>query len=119
MCVTCKIPLPEAESPQAERERAYIRQLADQGLTEAQIKRALVSEYGPAVLALPNAHGLDLAVYVVPPAAVLVAILGLLLAVRRWRRLGREQQDAWGTPGQPLKAADSARLEQDLARYDG
>ena len=31
MCVTCKIPLNVAESPQAEREREYIQGLIDQG----------------------------------------------------------------------------------------
>jgi cytochrome c-type biogenesis protein CcmH/NrfF len=118
MCVTCKIPLPEAESPQADRERAYIKQLADRGLTEAQIKNALVSEYGPAVLALPSSHGLDLAVYVVPPAAALAGLLVLVVAVRRWRRVGGAQQDAWGTPGQALGPADASRLDRDLARYD-
>ena len=68
MCVTCKIPLTVAQSPQADRERAFIARLIDAGLTEAQIKRALVREYGPAVLALPRAHGFGLAVYLVPPA---------------------------------------------------
>jgi len=55
MCATCKIPLNVAESPQADRERAFIRTLIAQGRTEAQIKNALVVQYGPAVLALPSA----------------------------------------------------------------
>ena len=35
MCVTCKIPLNVAQSPQADRERAYIQSLIDEGETEA------------------------------------------------------------------------------------
>ncbi len=46
MCVTCKIPLNVAESPQSQRERAYIRGLIAEGKTEAQIKSALVGQYG-------------------------------------------------------------------------
>jgi cytochrome c-type biogenesis protein CcmH len=118
MCVTCKIPLAEAESPQAERERAFLKQLVGEGLTEAQIKRALVAEYGPAVLALPSAHGFDLAVYVVPPLAVLVALLGLLVVVRRWRRDGGRQKDAWTSRADALSAADAERLERDMAEYE-
>src|ERR1700730_12237173 len=41
MCVTCKVPLNVAQSPQADRERAFIQGLIDAGQTEAQIKRAL------------------------------------------------------------------------------
>jgi cytochrome c-type biogenesis protein CcmH/NrfF len=118
MCVTCKIPLPEAESPQAERERAYLKQLVGEGLNEAQIKRALVSEYGPAVLALPSAHGFDLAVYVVPPVAVLAAVLVVLLAVRRWRRDGGRQQDGWASRVPALSTGDAERLERDMAEHE-
>jgi hypothetical protein len=46
MCVTCKIPLNVAQSPQAEDERAFIQELIDKGQGEAQIKRALVAQYG-------------------------------------------------------------------------
>ncbi|MDE3070282.1 MAG: cytochrome c-type biogenesis protein CcmH, partial [Acidobacteriota bacterium] len=71
MCVTCKIPLPEAQSAQASRERALISALIAQGRSEAQVKRALVAEYGTAVLALPSSSGFGLAVYLVPPIAIL------------------------------------------------
>ncbi len=76
MCVTCKIPLNVAESPQSQRERAYIRGLIAEGKTEAQIKSELVAQYGSSVLALPSAKGFDLAAYLVPVAVVL-ALIGL------------------------------------------
>ena len=76
MCVTCKIPLMVAQSPQADREREYIRGLIAQGHDEGQIKSDLVEQYGPTVLALPAAHGFDLAAYLVP-AAVVAALAGL------------------------------------------
>jgi cytochrome c-type biogenesis protein CcmH/NrfF len=119
MCVTCKIPLPVAQSPQADRERAFIQRLIDAGLTETQIKRALVREYGPAVLALPSTHGFDLTVYLVPPCVVL-ALLGLLaLLLPRWRRRARSARTAGGVGSPPvLSPSDEARLNADIARFE-
>jgi cytochrome c-type biogenesis protein CcmH len=118
MCVTCKIPLTVAQSPQADRERAFIQRLIDAGLTEAQIKQALVREYGPTVLALPSTHGFDLAVYLVPPCVVL-ALLGLLaLLLPRWRRRARTISGGVSRSSPVLSPADEARLDADIARFD-
>jgi len=117
MCVTCKIPLQEAQSPQADLEREYIQGLVDDGQSEAQIKRALVAQYGPTVLALPAAHGFDLAVYLVPAAVVLALLATVALVLPRWRRRAREDPGTATTPAS-LSAADEARLESDLARFD-
>ena len=117
MCVTCKIPLNVAESPQADRERAFIQRLIDQGLDETQIKRALVAQYGAAVLGLPAAKGFDLTVYLVPLAAVLVLLGTFLTLLPKWRRsTSREASSKPPTP--TLESADAARLESDLARFD-
>jgi cytochrome c-type biogenesis protein CcmH len=115
MCVTCKIPLNVAQSPQADRERAYIQGLIDQGETQAQIKNALVGQYGPAVLGLPGAHGFDLTAYLVPLAVLLALVGGLALLLPRWRRAR-----AGSAPASPpaLEAGDAARLDADLARFD-
>jgi cytochrome c-type biogenesis protein CcmH len=117
MCVTCKIPLNVAQSPQADRERAFIQGLIDQGETEAQIKSALVGQYGPTVLGLPRAHGFDLTVYVVPLAVLIALLTTLALLLPRWRRHARAQA-ARGAPPPTLAAGDAARLEADLARFD-
>ncbi len=125
MCVTCKIPLIVAQSPQANSERTYIRGLIAEGLTEPQIERAMVGQYGPAALGLPSAHGFDLTVYLVPLAAVLALVATLALLLPRWRRRAHAQQSAWnqasgGVSGTTpeLTAADTARLDADLARFD-
>jgi len=116
MCVTCKIPLNVAQSPQADRERAFIQSLIDRGQSEGQIKRALVAQYGSTVLALPSAHGFDLAAYLVP-LVVLVALLGVAaLLLVRWRRRGSEPAPA--SSQEELSKADAARLQADLARFD-
>jgi cytochrome c-type biogenesis protein CcmH len=118
MCVTCKIPLNVAQSPQADRERAFIQGLIDQGQSEAQIKNALVGQYGPTVLGLPRAHGFDLTVYLVPLAVLLALLATLALVLPRWRRHARARQATQETPAPALAAGDAARLEADLARFD-
>jgi cytochrome c-type biogenesis protein CcmH len=117
MCVTCKIPLNVAQSLQADRERAFIRELIQAGRNEAAIKRALVGQYGPAVLGLPSTHGFDASAYIVPLVVVL-ALLALLLALLpRWRRQARAQAHASAST-EPLPETDAARLDADLARFD-
>ena len=115
MCVTCKIPLNVAQSPQADRERAYIQSLIDEGKNEAQIKSAMVAQYGSTVLGLPPDHGFGIAAYLVPLAAVIVLAGLLAVLLPRWRRRSRGHA---GEPPAPLPAADAARLESDLARFD-
>jgi cytochrome c-type biogenesis protein CcmH len=117
MCVTCKIPLEVAESPQADLERAYIQGLINQGLGEAEIKRNLVAQYGPTVLAMPSTHGFDLAAYLVPLAVVLALIATVLALLPGWRRHARERAAVVSTD-RSLSPADTARLDSDLARFD-
>jgi cytochrome c-type biogenesis protein CcmH len=117
MCVTCKIPLNVAQSPQADRERAFIQSLIDEGRSEAQIKDALVGQYGRAALALPSNSGFDAAAYLVPLAALLALLAALALLLPRWRRRARAQADG-RTPAPALGAADAQRLEADLERFD-
>lgn len=121
MCVTCKIPLMVAESPQADRERAYIQSLIDEGRSEAQIKQALVEQYGNSVLGLPTDHGFNVAVYLVPIGAVILLVGTLLVLLPRWRRRARAGAGAGEDllrAALPLSPADAARLDSDLARFD-
>ncbi len=117
MCVTCKIPLNVAQSPQADRERAFIQSLIDRGGDEASIKRALVGQYGPTVLALPSDSGFDAAAYLVPLAAVLVLVGALIVLLPRWRQRARAQAER-AAPATALSTADAQRLDADLERFD-
>lgn len=117
MCVTCGIPLAVAESPAADQERAFIVSLVNAGKTKAQIERALVASYGNAALALPPASGFNLAVYVVPLVAAALACGLVALLLPRWRRRRRTLAPA-RDGGPALSAADTARLDADLARFD-
>jgi cytochrome c-type biogenesis protein CcmH len=117
MCVTCKIPLNVAESPQADRERTFIERLIARGDDEQQVKNALVGQYGPTVLGLPRARGFDLTVYLVPLAAVIALAALLAFLLPRWRRRALAQNAA-GAAAPALSRADAERLDSDLARFD-
>ena len=74
------------------------------------------ADAGFPVLALPRSSGFNLVVYIVPVVVVLAlgAIVALLLP--RWRR--RSRAASVPSPGPALSAADAARLDDELARYD-
>lgn len=120
MCPVCGTLLQLAESPQAQRERVFIERQIDEGKTEAEIKDALVAEYGDEVLALPPGSGFSLSAYVVPIAALLIAAVALAIGVLRWRRAGGGSPAEGEAAAQPTEPSerDSERLDADLARYD-
>jgi cytochrome c-type biogenesis protein CcmH len=116
MCPVCGTLLQLAESPQAQRERAFINRLIDEGRSEEEIKDALVVEYGDEVLALPPDSGFSLSAYLVPIVAFLIAAAALAVGVLRWRRSGSDGAPPRQGPGPSGEDAD--RLDADLARYD-
>jgi cytochrome c-type biogenesis protein CcmH/NrfF len=122
MCVACGVPLPIAESPQADRERAFIRRLIDRGLTKDQIKAELVATYTDRVIATPKDSGFGLTAYLVPIVLVLAALAGIAVALLRWRRnRDDDNNDSGGLDridAPALTDADAARLDADLARYE-
>jgi cytochrome c-type biogenesis protein CcmH/NrfF len=118
MCPVCGTLLQLAESPQAQRERVFINGLIDEGKAEAEVKDALVAEYGDEVLALPPHSGFSLSAYLVPIVAFLIAIAALAVGVMRWRRAGGDPPDGPQALAGGPSDEDSARLDADLARYD-
>src|ERR1700733_11899767 len=84
MCTVCKTPLAVSQSAEANDERKFISGLIAQGETKAQILRAMVAQYGPAVLALPPAHGFDVTLYVLPPAVLIIGAAILFYTLPRW-----------------------------------
>jgi cytochrome c-type biogenesis protein CcmH len=119
MCVACGVPLDIAESPQADRERAYIRQLVARGLTKDQVKTELVATYTDRVLAMPGKKGFGLAAFLVPIALVLAALAAFAVFLPRWRKRGGPDGPGGAAPAGPtLSDADNRRLDEDLARYD-
>jgi cytochrome c-type biogenesis protein CcmH len=115
MCVSCNVALNVAESPQADAERRYIRQLIAKGDDKEQVKRALVAVYGDNVLALPKSEGINWAAYLVPIALVATLAIALGFGLRRWRR---REPPAGEAQAPELSDADAERLDADLALFD-
>ena len=120
MCTICGTTLQLSNSPQAERERVFINELIAQGKSKEQIKAALVDEYGPEVLAVPDDEGFDLiGGWVLPVVAVIVGAVLVALAARRWRRdQRRDEAEAPAAAGPDPSSDEAKRLREDLERYE-
>ena len=86
MCVECGTALNVSTSPVADREREFIRRRIAEGKSKAEIKAALVDEYGAKVLAVPEGGGFDVAAWLVPGLLCLLALLAVGVTALRWRR---------------------------------
>ncbi len=115
MCTTCNVALNVAESPQANRQREFIRGLIAKGLDKEQVKRALVAEYGEDVLALPESDGFGLTAYAIPFGLLVLLAGGLALLLPSWRR--RSPQGIGDAKAATLSDDEARRLDDDLGRY--
>lgn len=117
MCVICGTALNVSGAPAAERQREFIRRRIAEGLDKQEIKDALVEEYGPNVLAVPEDGGGRLGSLLVPALAVLLGLAGVVALVRRGRGEGGDPP-AGDPPPPELDPRDAARLDADLAAFD-
>ena len=92
--------------------RQQITRMVRRGDSTQQIKDVLVAEYGPTILLLPPASGLDAAIYLVPALAGAAAVGTLVVLFwRRSRELGRlrrregDEETAAGPPPSPTGEA--------------
>jgi cytochrome c-type biogenesis protein CcmH len=114
MCPICGTTLELSDSPQANRERELIRRLIAEGRDKEQIKQALVAEYGPDVLALPEGEGFDASAWLVPLIGFSLAVLGIGLGIMRVRRRPQRTADPIADPTEE----ERQRLEADLSAFD-
>jgi cytochrome c-type biogenesis protein CcmH/NrfF len=114
MCNVCGTPLNVSDSPQADRERAFIVNLIERGYTKQQVKDAMVKQFGQGILDVPKGHGFDLTAYLVPALAIVLAGGVIAVAVTRWRRTRTGTLSTAAGPS----SKDSALLREDLERYD-
>jgi cytochrome c-type biogenesis protein CcmH len=116
MCLECGTALNVSNSEVADQERAFIRELIGQGKTKAQVKDALVAEYGPRVLAEPRDDGFGLTAWLVPILAAFAALVLVVFTARRWRRT----RPAATAPGADprMDPDDADRLDAELAAFD-
>ena len=96
MCPVCPgESIDQSQHPLAAQMRGIVESRLQEGWTEEQIADSFVESYGPRVLLEPPASGISLMVWVVPPAAVVLAGGLLFLALRTLSsRRGRERPEA-------------------------
>ena len=117
MCPTCKTTLDQSSAPIANRIRQFIAARIAAGDTTTEIKRKLVAQFGPAILAEPSKHGFNLLAWVLPFVALGVGAAALGWLVWRWSRgRGRSPAPAGGPPIDPEL---ERRLDDELSRFDG
>jgi cytochrome c-type biogenesis protein CcmH len=121
MCPTCQGErLDISTAPAADRVRAYLRRAHAEGLSESQVKTALVAQFGSQVLAAPPRSGFGLVAWLAPIAAVLAGLVLAVWLARRWLRSrgsgGGEGPVAETDPAR--RAALEAQLDDELARFE-
>lgn len=117
-CTICHEPLNEARSAEAYQENALLRTLIARGDTMGQIRRAMVANYGEAVLANPPKHGFAILIVIVPVAVIVLGLIVLVSTIPRWRRRAAEQEHQPRAAAPSISDADQQRLAADLARRD-
>jgi cytochrome c-type biogenesis protein CcmH/NrfF len=116
MCLVCKTTLDQSDSAFANQERTLIRRLVDRGYTKSQIKKKLVAEYGPEILAAPPDSGFNILAWWLPIVGVIAGALALGVLAWHWSR-GRGEPPAG--PTQTRIEPDLERqLDNELANYD-
>jgi cytochrome c-type biogenesis protein CcmH len=116
MCPTCKTTLDQSQAPIANRIRQFISTRIAAGDTESQIKAKLVAQFGPAILAEPSKHGLNLLAWVLPFVALGVGAVAVGWLAWRWSRGRREPPAPAGGP--PIDPELDRRVDEELARFD-
>jgi cytochrome c-type biogenesis protein CcmH/NrfF len=98
-CPTCAgQSVASSDAPAAGQIKAEIERRVAEGESDDEIRAALVRSYGEGILLNPPSSGVAGLVWAVPVAAVVVALAGLAVALRRWR------------PAVPAPATDDDRL---------
>ena len=115
MCPTCKTTLDQSTAPIADRIRQFISARIAAGDTKSEIKRKLVAQFGPAVLAEPSKHGFNLLAWVLPFVGIGLGALVLGWLAWRW---SRAREPAVATGDVQLDPELERRVDEELARFD-
>jgi cytochrome c-type biogenesis protein CcmH len=114
-CPICEnIPLDVCPTQACAQWRDTIRDKLSQGWSEDKIKDYFVQQYGERVLAKPRTTGLSLYVWIIPPAAILIAALFFVFYMRN----ARMKAAAAPVTASPENEADdyAKKLEKELAK---
>ncbi len=79
----------DSNSPQAAAIRDDIPKRIAAGQSDGEIRAAYVALYNEKILETPSNSGLNIVVWAVPVLALILGVVGIGLAVRRWSRAPR------------------------------
>ncbi|HXY29169.1 MAG TPA: cytochrome c-type biogenesis protein [Gemmatimonadaceae bacterium] len=86
-CPVCQSEsIQESPSDLARDMRNVVRQQLAAGKSSDEVKAYFVSKYGDWILLKPRARGVGVAVYLLPMLWVVIGLVIVMLAVRRWTR---------------------------------
>jgi len=71
--------------PSSEGMRNELADAIAHGDADSVILNAFVAKYGPTILSAPTRGGFDNVAWIVPPVVFLLATIGAVLLIRRWR----------------------------------
>ena len=115
VCPTCKVTLDQSNSPIATRMKTYIRARIAAGDSAAEIKKQLVAQFGPGVLAEPPKRGFDLLAWALPLAVLAAGAVAVGALAWTWSRR-RRPGEAVGE--EPLDPELERRVDEELARFE-
>jgi cytochrome c-type biogenesis protein CcmH len=121
MCPVCQgETIAQSDSEAAAQVKRLIARRVRQCASAADIKRELVAQYGPQILAAPPRHGFGWLAWLLPAIGLVVATGAMALLARRWSRPSQEPPEpAPSLNGKPLDPEVERRLDEELARFDG
>ncbi len=85
------------------------------GMSDHEVLIDFEQKYGPVALASPLLTRFNQAAWFVPPAVLMLGLLGALVLIRRWRdnRLAEVAHTPAAAPLSPAQSAALARVQQD------
>jgi cytochrome c-type biogenesis protein CcmH len=87
MCPVCPgESIDQSQNQIASDMRVIVKDLVKQGRTEDEIKDYFVGKYGPVILLEPSTEGISIYVWLVPPIALIFAMIAVGLAVYVMRK---------------------------------
>jgi cytochrome c-type biogenesis protein CcmH len=114
--------LDQSNSAIARNMKRFIAARIVAGDTKSEIKRRLVAEFGPAVLAEPSKRGFDLLAWLLPLVGLALGAAALAFAAWRWTSAREPAAATAGGPSPngraPIDPELERRLDEELARFD-
>ena len=83
MCPVCPSEtIDQSQNILAVQMRSIVEQKLEQGWSDEQIKNFFIERYGASVVSTPPKSGVDLIAWIVPPAVLVITIIGLYIFLK-------------------------------------